>query len=360
MSVPHNRNGGLTLVAMPGFELQARRVAETILRYGTAPGKKRKRTPVDIVIPEFGRRASGEPFLRLGKQHIGGHDVIILASGPGTWETLGQINLLLRYVAARRATRVALVTGYFPLSRSDKDEGEFELALCEYVISQMIAAAKTMDFHLDRIIAADLHAAQIVMAGPTGLITELSLIRLVLRPAIVDALEAKERICLIYPDDSAAKRFAKPVEMLERQLGIKRLPSVVGIKRRTSSTEAELKELFGDTDALEGATGISVDDEIATAKTNVLSAEMVKTAYKARRVNAVVTHGVLCEPALERLLAPNCAIDRVYATDTIPFENRPALRPLIDAGRLVTVDWSEELGISLFHHHWDLSIRNIR
>ena len=357
MGIPHNRNGGLTLVVMPGFEPQARRVAETILSYSR--GKTKSETPVDVVIPEFGFRASGEPFLRLGKRHVGGHDIVVLASGPGTWEMLGQLNLLLRYIAARGATRVALVTGYFPLCRSDKDEGELELALPEYVISQMISATHTTNCHLDRIIAVDLHAPQMVMAGPTGLITELTLIRLVLKRAIEDARAAGETVCLAFPDDGSAKRTGRAIDALEKELSM-HLPVVCGIKRRASSTETELKQLFGATDSLRGSTVLCVDDEIATGGTNIKSARVIKEQYGASRVHAVVTHAVLCGDAPSRFLDPNCAVDRLYVTDTIPVESRRALLPLVETGKLVTVRWSEELGVSLYHHHWDLSIRELR
>ena len=357
MDVPQNRNGGLSLVAMPGFEAQAALVAKKILSY--SEGRAKSRTPVDVVIPEFGTRANGEPFLRLGKRHIGGHDCVILASGPGTLEMLGQLNLLLRYVAARRATRVALVTGYFPLCRSDKDEGELELALSEYVISQMVAATKTTNCHLDRIIAVDLHAPQMVMAGPTGLITELTLIRLVLRRAVEDALAAGETVCLAFPDDGSAKRTERAIDALEKDIGI-HLPIVCGIKRRASSTESELRQLFGSTGSLPGATVLSVDDEIATGGTNIAFAKLVKSQYGASRVHAVVTHAVLCGNAADRFGAADSAVDRLYVTDTIPLIQREHLQPLIRSGRLVTVPWSSELGVSLYHHHWDLSIRPVR
>lgn len=80
----HNNHGGLTLVPMPGFILMAEEVKKII-------ESKHTDTLVDIAIPEFGWRASGEPFVRLYKKYIGGHDCIVVASGPGTYEMLGQL-----------------------------------------------------------------------------------------------------------------------------------------------------------------------------------------------------------------------------------------------------------------------------
>lgn len=357
MHVPFCPNGGLTLIPMPGFEVQAEETAVAIEAYGKRSGKAL--TPVDIKLPVFGKRASDEPFLRFDKQHVGGHDCVIIGSGPGTWEMLGQLNLLLRYAAGRRAKRIALSLGYFPLSRSDKDEGELEFSLPQYFIEQMIQSATTTRRHLDRIITVDMHAPQMVMAGPTGLITELSLVRLVLMRAVSDAINDNERVCILCPDASAYKRIKAILKAITEETGI-RLPVVMGNKERENSEDVSLDDLVGDTNSLRGATALSVDDEMATAGTNLLSATRVKEAFGANKVYSIVTHGVFCDPAATRLSAPDCAIDRVYATDTIPVSMRPHLQPLVSLGRLIVFEWAQELGVALYHHHHDLSVRVMR
>lgn len=72
--------GGLTLVPTPGYETIANAAAEHIR--GRSKCADRRTTPVDVVEPKFELRASGEPFLKLGKEHIGGHDVVVITSGP--------------------------------------------------------------------------------------------------------------------------------------------------------------------------------------------------------------------------------------------------------------------------------------
>lgn len=357
MRVPNNRHGGLTLVPMPGFEGQAERVKDLVTAYSR--GKGRKFTPVDVAIPDFGAHANDEPYLGLGKKHVGDHDCVVLASGPGTPRMLWRLNMLLNHIAGRRGARLALVTGYFPLCRSDKDEGGEKFALPRFIIGQMMSAAEIANGRLDRIIAVDLHSPQMVMAGPTGLITELTLVRRVLMRAIQDAQAAGERVCLAFPDDGSAKRTGEAVDLIERELGI-HLPVVCGIKRRKSSTEADLKMLFGDTSQLRDATVFTVDDEITTAGTNIKAARVIKTEYGARNVHAVVTHAVLSKEAPQLLLAAGCPVDRTYAADTIPVDTRPALLPLVGAGKLVTVEWASDLAASIYHHHWGLSIRELR
>ncbi|NBS41397.1 hypothetical protein EBS80_01945, partial [bacterium] len=248
-----NRNGGLTLVPMPGFMRVAEQVAEKIQEIGSEPAEDRWVTPVDIASPEFDYRSSGEPFLRLGKRHVGGHDCVVIGSGPGTDQMLMRTMMLLRYLAGRRAQRIALVEGYFPLSRSDKDEGGLEFALPPFIIEMLRAAATGPDVGLSRIIAADLHAPQVVMGGTTGLIVEIPLVRRVIRRAVEDAIKLGLPIVIAFPDEGAQKRFEKVIDQIEDEFRIK-IPRARGVKRRKSSTESKLMELYGDVESIRGST----------------------------------------------------------------------------------------------------------
>lgn len=336
---------------MPGFETLAERVRDEFERSGFQFG-----TSVDIATPEFGSRSSGEPFVRLGKEHIAGHDCVILTSGPGTPEMLIQLMLVLRYLSGRRASRTAVVTGYFPLGRSDKDEGAKEFALPPLLIDLMMASTFR---DLDRVIAVDLHAPQVVMSGRTGFITEVSLVRRVLMSAVSEALALGEPLCLCFPDDTSAKRMESAVDLICRELNVQ-LPAVYGAKRRQSSQHSKLRALYGDLDALANATVLNLDDEIATGGTNINSARILKEQYKAKRVWAVVTHGVLCGNAPTEFAKPDCPVDRLFITDTIPVEPRRELDELLQTGRLKVTEWSPDLGWILYHHHWNLSIRELR
>lgn len=336
---------------MPGFEQLAKRVQSEFDRAGFQFA-----TSVDIAEPEFGFRSSGEPYVRLGKEHIAGHDCVILTSGPGTPEMLIQLMLVLRYLSGRRASRTAVVTGYFPLGRSDKDEGAKEFALPPLLIDLMMASTFR---DLDRVIAVDLHAPQVVMSGRTGFITEVSLVRRVLMRAVVEAMAEQEPLCICFPDDTSAKRVESAVDLICRELNIQ-LPTVYGVKRRKSSSQTQLRALFGDLEALKGATVLNLDDEIATGSTNINSARALKEQYGAKRVWAVVTHGVLCGNAAAEFGKEDCPVDRVFITDTIPVEPRPELQGLLASGRLQVTEWSPDLGWILYHHHWNLSIRELR
>ncbi len=348
---PFNQHGGLTLIPMPGFESLALEVKSRV-----EAGSYQFDTSIDVADFEFGYRTNGEPYVRLGKEHIAGHDCVVLTSGPGTPAMLLQLMLVLRYLSGRRASRITVVTGYFPLGRSDKDEGALEFALPPLIIDLMMMATYS---GLDRVIAVDLHAPQVVMSGRTGFITEVSMVRRMLKRAVDEAMALGHPICLCFPDDTAAKRMESAVVQISEQLGVT-FPVVYGAKRRTSSQESTLVGLFGELDAIDGATVLNLDDEIATGGTNIESAADLKAHYGAARVWAVVTHGLLCGPAAERFAEPSCAVDRVFISDTIPVTTRPELEQLIDVGRLDVTSWCPDLSWILYHHHWNLSIRELR
>lgn len=348
-----NQHGGLSLVPMPGFERMAERIRRKIVEIGNEGGRESWSTPVDVAEPKYDHRASGEPFLQLGKRHVGGHDCVIIGSGPGTPEMLLQTMLMLRYLAGRRAQRIALVSGYFPLSRSDKDEGGLEFALPPWIIDVFTASAEGK---LDRIISADLHASQVVMSGCTGLITELSMTRRLIKRAVEDSLGTGLPVVVAFPDDGAQKRAGKILDTLEREMNV-RLPSVCGVKRRTSSFDSQLLQVFGPTIAIRGAIVLCVDDEITTGGTNIATALSMKGQYGAREVHAVVTHGVFAGNAPERFCAADSPVDRIYCADTVPVISRPALIPLFEAGRLREVSWVNDLAWAIYNHHWNLSIR---
>ena len=346
----HNRNGGLTLVPMPGFENLAK-----IVR-GVIREKKNNPTPTDIALPKFGTRSSGEPFLRLPKRHIGGHDCVVLTSGPGTYKMVVETQMLLGYLAGRRAGRITLVTGYLPLSRSDKDEGEEELALTPLFVRFFQGAA---DNKLDRIIAVDLHSPQAVMAAKPGFITEVSLMRRQIDRAVETELLNSDKLVIMYPDEGARKRYESQVTTTLEASGIEQFPSVFGLKRRSSSKKSKTLELYGDLGALPSATVICVDDEAATLGTLESTASIVLNRYNANRFCAVVIHPVLCGSGPKLLATDDCPISCLYATDTI-LVNRPELDNLIASGKIIIQKWAHDLANIVYHHHWDTSIRTTR
>lgn len=357
-TAPFNKHGGLTLVPMTGFEGVAKQLRAFIETKSSGVGLEY--TPVDIATPYFNLRPSGEPFVRLGKDHIGGHDCYILTSGPGTHKMLTELMLLIGYVAARKASRITVITGYLPLSRSDKDEGELELALPPFIMRSMFSNAQGL---LKRVVCVDPHADQLVMAAEPGVITPVYLTLRLLRAVVEDALKQTDRVCIAFPDDTAAKRFEPAMEILKHEHGGRIFPVVATAARRSSGLKKEIKHLVGDLHELPGSHVLTFDDETATGGSQIKAAEQFKSAHGAAAVWAAVSHGVLCGNAVEQFSDPDSPVDRLYITDTIPLHthmDRGRLAALEASQRLRVLSWNKDCAEIIFHLHWDRSIRGIR
>ncbi len=353
MTTPMNRHGGLTLVAMPGFETMAQQLKARIEEIGSHDD--RLTTSVDIALPKFGLRPSSEPVLEQGKRHIGGHDCFVLTSGPGTYEMIGRLNFILAYLAGRKASRINIMTGYFPLGRSDKDEGD-EFVMPPILIEGFKAYANGK---LDRIVCVDPHSEQITGMGHTGLVTPIKMTRRILRRVLTDALQVQEKICLAFPDGTARKRFGKVVKEMEKNFG-RSFPVVTVDADRMNAVEKSIEGMTGDLAALKDALVIAPDDETATGGTQINAAREYKEKLGARDVWAAVTHGVLCGNAVHSFSAIDCPISRLYITDTIPVHNRPELTLLIERNFLHVISVAEDLARVIYHAHWDENVRDIR
>ncbi len=353
--IPFCVHGGLTIVALTGFEEAAQTVADLIKQTGDR-GPKHRHTPCDVVVPEFGYFPQGEPEVTLGKDHIGDHDCVILTSGPGTPEMLLRLQLAVYYLAGRKARRIIIVSGYFPTGRSDKDKGSKQFALPPMVVKTLMGVAQNK---LKRIVCADPHSDQVVMAADPGMITPVYLTRMILQRVVLDAQKLSDKICLAFPDDSACKRYEPAIAAVEKAVGAK-LPVVTTFQRRTSGTEKTPKYTVGDTDALRDAIVITLDDETATGGSQINAANIYKDDFGAARVWAAVTHGILCGDAPQLFAADDCPVERLYVTDTVPIMSRPELGSLRDSGKLEVISWLREVAWIIYRTHWGLDVRDLR
>ncbi len=357
-----NRYGGLTLMpTSQRFLPLAKQVKAYLEIFDEEKRVVKYPTPTDIAIPAYNLRVNAEPFVRMNGRHICEHDVYLLTSGPGSPQMLTELLINEFYAVGRHASRLSVVCGYLPLSRSDKDEGEEELALLPHIIHLIDSASYGM---LHRIIACDLHSPQCVMASKRpALITEVSMIRHLLIKVVDDALAAgfaPNQIVISLPDEGAVKRFAWAIARIGEYLKVK-IPIVIGQKTRQSSESAKVNNMFGDLEQVKDSLVLGVDDEMATGSTQLQTAGEFKKSLGAKEYWSVAVHGVFCGKAVENFSSENCPIDRIYVTDTIPFDDREKqLQKLFNSQILHVVSWARELAQIISHHHWGHNIRTFR
>jgi ribose-phosphate pyrophosphokinase len=129
----------------------------------------------------------------------------------------------------------------------------------------------------------------------------------------------EDKLCVVSPDPGGAKRAELFREALEASSG-KAVGKAFADKHRSAGVVSG--DLFiGD---VEGATALVIDDLISTGGTLLRAARAARQAG-ARRVIALVTHGLFMAGAAEVLADP--AIERLVVTDAVPafrLEGAPA------------------------------------
>ena len=207
------------------------------------------------------------------------------------------MELLIYLDCLRRASakRVTAVIPYFGYARQDrKDEGRVP-------ITAKLAANLITTAGADRVLAIDLHAAQ--LQGFFDIPVDHLTGELVISKYFLD--KKIDSLTVVSPDVGNIKMASRYASHLSGQLAIVH-------KKRISGEEVEVGELIGE---VEGRNILMCDDIIATAGTVCSAAEMVKSRG-AKNIFITATHGVLAGEAIERI--SKAPIDELVITDSIP------------------------------------------
>jgi len=273
----------------------------------------------------------GELMVKLEEDVRGRDCFVILSTCDPVNENLVELLIFLDCLRRASARRVTCVTPYYGYGRQDrKDEGR--VPITAKLIANLITAARA-----DRVLAIDLHAAQI-----QGFF-DLPMDHISATPIFVKHFRAirdeLEDLCLVSPDVGNMKVAERVANMLGGDLAIIN-------KRRISGSEVSSGNLIG---SVEGKTVLMYDDMISTAGTVVKAAELVRERG-AKRVIVAATHAVLADPAVERLAS--APIDRIYVSNTIPAGERVA--PIAD--KLEVLSCGPLLGAAIKSIHENTSV----
>lgn len=213
----------------------------------------------------------------------------------------------LRRGGAHRVTAVMPVFGYARQDKKDKSRAP----ITAKVVADMIHNAGA-----DRIIAVDLHAAQIqgFVNFPLDNLYASPLIVKHIKDNIIGPTGSSDDLVIVSPDAGGAKRADSIAGDLHSGLAI-------FSKKRVKAGEIESMILVGD---VKGKTCIIVDDMCDSGGSLALAASLLKE-QGAKDVYAAVVHGVLSDPALERIEAS--VLKELLVTDTIPMDAKQARCP---------------------------------
>lgn len=243
--------------------------------------------------------ANSEIYVRFDES-VRGTDVFILQamSVPvNKW----MMETLIMVDAAKRASakRITVVVPFYPYSRQDKKHKGRE------PISARLMADLFKTAGADRIMSVDLHASQTqgFFDGPVDHLWAM--------PTLVEYVKTRidsTNSVIVSPD---AGRI-KVAEQWGARLGGVPLAFVHKTRDITRPNQATANRVVGDVD---GRTAVIVDDLIDTAGT-IEGAVRVVLEAGAKEVIVAATHGVLSDPAVERL--ERCGASEIIVTDTMP------------------------------------------
>jgi len=207
------------------------------------------------------------------------------------------MELLIMIDAFKRASagRITAVVPYYAYGRSDKKD-QPRVPITARLVADMISVAGA-----DRMLTMDLHQGQIqgFFNIPVDELTAVHMLSNYFKRLELDNL-------VVVTDLGFAKRARTFAEILEAPL------AVIEKRRQGNLDMAELLNVIGD---VRGKRAIIVDDEIDTAST-LMEIERALIREGVTDIYACATHGVLSDPAIDRLRTSE--ITEIVITDTIP------------------------------------------
>jgi ribose-phosphate pyrophosphokinase len=264
--------------------------------------------------------ADGETYVQI-QESIRGRDVYIIQP------TCHPVNdhlmeLMVMIDACRRASasRITAVLPYYGYARADRKTAGRE-SIAAKLVANLVTTAGA-----DRVIAMDLHSAQI-----QGYF-DIPLDHIYASPVIVDYILSKKLpdMVVVSPDVGGVARARAFAKRLNDS------PLAIIDKRRQAHNVAEVMNVIGD---VSGKTAILVDDMIDTGGTITEGAKMLRS-QGARQVYACATHAVFSGQAVERLSSG--VFEEVIVTNSLPItpdKMFAQLTPLSVANLIGEVIW---------------------
>jgi ribose-phosphate pyrophosphokinase len=251
---------------------------------------------IPLAAAHVSRFPDGEIDIKVSDDLRGSDCFVIQPTSPPVNENWIELLLLLDTLRRASAGRITAVMPYYGYARKDrKDEGRVP-------ISAKVVANTLVGCGADRVLALDMHAAQI-----QGFF-DIPVDHLYAKPVLLGAVRRMgiENPVVVSPDVGGikmARSYAKSLDNADL---------AIVDKRRISGSQIAVEHIIGD---VEGRNVVLVDDMISTGG-SISEAARVCRKHGARMVVIAVTHAVLCGPAVERL--DSAPIDRILFTDSIP------------------------------------------
>jgi ribose-phosphate pyrophosphokinase len=258
--------------------------------------------------------ANGEIHCQFGESVRGADVFIVQTHTEPINDSIMEMLIMIDAASRGSAKRITAVCPYFGYSRQDRKAGGRE------PITAKLLANMTVMAGANRMMSVDLHSGQIqgFFDKPVD--------HLVAMPLLLDYLRANASSDLVIVSPDAGR--VKVAERYSQHLGAD-LAFIHKSRPKGTTSVVEAKSVIGD---VAGRHCVVIDDMIGTAGTMCAAADVLKE-NGATEVWAMATHGLLSDPATERL--KNSAFERIVLTDTVPLppeKQLPTIEVLSVAG----------------------------
>ena len=285
---------------------------------------------LELASCKFSTFPDGEIHCKI--EDVRGRDVFLVQpTCPPVNDTLMELLIMIDTCLRASAERITAVIPYYGYARQDrKDEGR--VPITAKLVANMITRAGA-----DRVLALDLHAAQI--QGFFDVPVDHMYAGKVLTDHFLKLNIPGEDLVIVSPDEGSIKRAVGHAKRLGGQLAIID-------KRRLSADKVSQENIIGG--PIEGKVALMFDDMISTAGSICGAADLVKRKGAAQ-IHVAATHGVLAGPAIERLR--NAPLDSIVVTDSIPVSPEKMLPNM----HVLSVAPMLGEAIKRIHHHESIS-----
>lgn len=262
---------------------------------------------IDLCQTDIKRFANGELNIKV-VESVRGDDCFILQSTAGSGTTdlntaMIELLLLVHTLKLSSAKRITAIVPYFGYSRQDR-KTEPRVPISASMVAQLLQA-----MGVDRVVTLDLHCGQI-----QGFFRNIPVDNLHMFPEFATYVARqpwfdRTQTVVVSPDAGGVER----ANVLADRIGAMHIVTI--LKRRKEAGKVDSMQTVGD---VKGYTCIVVDDMVDTAGTLCKACELLKE-MGAVRVVACATHGILTDPACERINQTD-ALNELIVSDSISLE----------------------------------------
>ncbi len=248
----------------------------------------------DRVVSRF---ADGEVRVVIGESVRGKHVYVIQPLCRPVNDNVMELLIMVDALRRSSAKSITAVLPYYAYARQDRQDRP-RTPITAKLLADLLHAAG-----IDRVLAMDMHAAQIQGFFSQPVEHLYATKNLINAMSNIAGVEPEHRI-VVAPDAGGVER----ARYVGNKVGA---PIAIIDKRRSGPNVAEVMHVIGE---VEGKDCFIFDDMIDTAGT-LCSAAVALKENGARRVWAFATHGLFNGPACDRISAS--VLEGVYVTNTI-------------------------------------------